>query len=920
MARASTAARLAAIKRDKHGRPLSAARSSGTPYTGDANGGNIAVGAEIYLGGLGWVDISPYIYYRDGSTKVSISRGRPDESAGSLPPPQSCSFQLNNRGAHQFSPRNPTGPYYGLIGRNTPIRFWRMQNGIRRYRYAGEMPAWPSTADITGTDVYTPVTAYGMLRRLGQGTPPIQSVMYRAYTLADIVPNVVAYWPCEDGSKASQIASAYPGGSPMSVSGSPTFASSSVFACSQPLPVINNSSWQGPVGPVSSWTDNVVRFLLAVPSGGDTDGAVVARFTTTGTVKRVDLVYNTASGGELTLKGYDAGNNALFTLGPYLSPSGGGWNGVLSRVSMQLVADGANVDYQIVALQVNNDAGTLAGGTLAGASIGAVNQVIIDPNRNLVGTAVGHISVQSVADSLGNLVNQMDAFNFDSAPGRLERLCTEQGVNQVSVYGDDANEASMMGNQSPDTFLNLLKSCVDVDAGMLFEARDQVALALRQRWTLYNQGTSYGLSPFQLTLDYSQHQLSGVPSPIDDDLYIHNDVTVSQTSGTSARQTLSDGSALSVSPPPVGVGEYATTYPLNVGNDGSFIGQSSIADEAGWRLHLGTVNEPRFPRVSVNLRHPAFQNNLALMNAALSVDIGDLIVINNPDAWLSADPIRLLIIGMSETIGAFEHDIVFTCVPESPYRIFVPDDPVLGRADTDGSTLAAPAGATDTTLSVSTTNPASPQWTTADSDFPFDIDVGGERITVTSIGTMIGGSDGTFESGVSGWSTSSGTFVQSSAQAHSGTFSGLLTPDGVTQLVAVASGFELVTAGAMYYAAGWFYMPNAYAGVQLRVNWFSGLTGAGFLTSSNVQQDMSAGVWTPFSAVFTAPNGANSMRIEPLIPNTPPAADVLYIDSFVWYPLAGPQIFSVTRSVNGVVKSQTQGTDVRLWQPSILSL
>ena len=35
---------------------------------------------------------------------------------------------------------------------------------------------------------------------------------------------------------------------------------------------------------------------------------------------------------------------------------------------------------------------------------------------------------------------------------------------------------------------------------------------------------------------------------------------------------------------------------------------------------------------------------------------------------------------------------------------------------------------------------------------------------------------------------------------------------------------------------------------------------------------------------------------------------------------SSPQTFTVTRSVNGVVKSQTPGTDVRLWQPSYVSL
>ena len=35
---------------------------------------------------------------------------------------------------------------------------------------------------------------------------------------------------------------------------------------------------------------------------------------------------------------------------------------------------------------------------------------------------------------------------------------------------------------------------------------------------------------------------------------------------------------------------------------------------------------------------------------------------------------------------------------------------------------------------------------------------------------------------------------------------------------------------------------------------------------------------------------------------------------------SSPQTFTVIRSVNGVAKAQTAGTDVRLWQPMILSM
>jgi hypothetical protein len=49
--------------------------------------------------------------------------------------------------------------------------------------------------------------------------------------------------------------------------------------------------------------------------------------------------------------------------------------------------------------------------------------------------------------------------------------------------------------------------------------------------------------------------------------------------------------------------------------------------------------------------------------------------------------------------------------------------------------------------------------------------------------------------------------------------------------------------------------------------------------------------------------------------------DAVYIDDMaLTQTTGGIQPFTVTRSVNGVVKSQAAGTDVRLWQPMILSL
>ncbi|MFJ5804874.1 hypothetical protein [Streptomyces sp. NPDC093093] len=72
--------------------------------------------AELQIGGT-WTDITADLYARG---PLTIERGRPDEA--SRVDPATAKFQLDNRG-NKYSPRNPRSVNYGLIGRNTPVRF-----------------------------------------------------------------------------------------------------------------------------------------------------------------------------------------------------------------------------------------------------------------------------------------------------------------------------------------------------------------------------------------------------------------------------------------------------------------------------------------------------------------------------------------------------------------------------------------------------------------------------------------------------------------------------------------------------------------------------------------------------------------------------------------------------------------------------
>lgn len=890
--------------------------SAGSPPIAGPND-PIGLRVELYMGGQGWVDVSPQVYYRD---RIRISRGRSNET--SQTPPQTAGLTLNNRGG-TFTPRNRSGPYYGLIGRNTPVRISRAWNGGRFYRYAGEVPAWPTTSDISGQDVYEQISAAGPLRRLVQGSAPLRSPMFRGVTSGYSKSIITAYWPCEDAPGSTQFASGLPGGPPMTFTGSPSLGQNASFAASGPLPAVNGSTWYAPIPPFANTTANVVRMLVSVPSNADNSAEFLYMYTT-GTVTTLQAAYdNVVAGGGLEILGKDVNNNTLFGATAVIP-----MNGLPVRISVELIQSGSNIIWALVPLTPGATGAPVISGTIPGV-VGQATSIII--NNHISGapvgftsTAIGHVTYQPTWDSLFDLGGPLYAWlgeppdavqpkNANYSTSRFTRLCLEQGITPVVIssaagYDVDPGPTSPvgMGNQSIDTFTTLLQQIPDTTAGMLFEPRDQVGLAIRTRASLYNQ------TP-RLTLDHSQHQLSAPLNPIDDDQQTRNDIIVSRVNGSSASLTQTTG-PLSIQSPPNGVGDYQTQYQLSLASD------SLLADAAGWRLHLGTVDEPRYPQISLNLRHPTFTGSVDMMNAALTLDIGDRILIVNPPPELPPDPISLIVQGYTETLGIYEHDMVINCSPESPYEIAILEDPVLGHADTDGSTLTVPILGSDVTFTVATTNPNSPIWTTNGADFPFDVNVGGERITVPNItgasspqfftnvvravnGTPIPlGADGTFETGITGWAPTAGTFAASTAQAHGGTHSGLLTVTGSPSQTFVRTPMIPVTPGTAIAATQWVLTASGSPHCLCVIDFFD--AGQNYLSSYSSPAVTAPGSWTVQQSVTTVPDGVAFAQIGPTVNLSPPAGTAIYVDDVTFT----------------TVPTHAAGTDVRLWQPMILSL
>jgi hypothetical protein len=593
---------------------------------------------------------------------------------------------------------------------------WTVGTGAlsnRHVRFLGEISAWPTRWDASGGDVYVPVQAGGIMRRLGQGASPLDSTLRRRVASAD---HLLGYWPLEDGQNSTQAASGLPGGTPAAVTGL-TWASDSSLGGSSALPVVGSDgallTATAAATAATGWHVECVYKLPTLPASL----TAILRVRVTGAAIHEAVV--SASTSAIRIEAFDSTGASLahfdFTTASAIGDFAGQWN----RLIVTVADDGGGTCRVIAAWPSIADSTWWAAMTTCTSGLGRVPSVVGPWSPALTGLAVGHLSVFDVHATwdgtnltFGTTIYDSADSGFDgeTATGRVTRLCGEEGIPLAFPYGLAGTAG--MGPQRPASVLDLLEEAADADVGVLYEARDSIALAYRPRTTLYNQTPA-------LALDYTVRGEVAPPlEPVEDDTATRNDITVSRPSGSSARAVLNTG-ALSVQAPPTGVGRYTTSQTANVQSD------TQLPDLAGWLLHLGTWDEPRYPQVTVNLAAGPW-----LRGDACAVDLGDLITIANLPVWLPPGDIRAMVQGYTEIIGVFDWTIAYNCTPGSPWTVAVLEDEVLGRCDTDGSELAADVAADDTTISVAVT--AGPLWTVDPAQYPFDLRVGGEIVTATA--------------------------------------------------------------------------------------------------------------------------------------------------------------------------------------------
>lgn len=380
-------------------------------------------------------------------------------------------------------PQEVVFPTAGDGNRNNHARLYVLSGvPFSSDRFSGEVSAWPPRWDPSESDVYIPIEAAGIFRRLGQGARALASAV-RRQTLSAGTSQPVAYWPCEDDENATSIASALSGGEPMSITGVSDLAAYDGFAASEPLPQMSTSTFSGTVPDYDAGDQQQVQWLMAVPSDGADDLVPIIDVYTTGSAARWQVRYHVD--GLLSIHVFN-------TSGVEIHDSGL-WDfdvdGLLLRSALELTQNGSDIDWRYGQVQPGASGGTGIGQTIAGETVGRIQRVVMAANRadaSIGDTAVGHVTVYNTITSIHDLGDAWGAWRGEPAGRRIERLCREEDIVFRNV--GDLNDTEPMGPQGVDTLLALLQNAADADGGILHETRDEIGLSYRTRASMYNQG------------------------------------------------------------------------------------------------------------------------------------------------------------------------------------------------------------------------------------------------------------------------------------------------------------------------------------------------------------------------------------------------------------------------------------------------
>lgn len=916
-----------------------------------------------------WIPISGYV---ETNRPISIGpHGRPDGLADV--PATRMTLTLDNSDG-RFSTANPSGPWYGRLHKGNWIKVEILPpSGIVSQRFVGFITDLPTgwqgqyaTCQISATDRY---------EKLGVAPALVSSIQSEVLTDPNLIGNVKGYWNLHEatgsltfgdtsGNGASHLAAQAFGGVQVgtglgasnvpgpgfdglrAVTFNPPSSSQGTYlsaAITSPVGVWNygTPAYTGLFPTVEFWvqatTTGVDQPLVCLVDPTSQSAVTVYISGTTGALNMVVLptIYGAtfgARGGLIAQHSVTDGNWHHVIFAESYSSNGGnfyyndtsivdGGQRYLSSLSSSGGAVGIPGNYGSAYAQLIVGGGWMFPAGQVGFSVGAANisDVAFYWGDTRAGGAIANVVDHYGAGKTGNAGESTDqrvarVARYAGVPIPLQTISAQVWNNSSTKFTTQVYSPSKGGwtNLSPGSHsvgtqsvsgrgaLDVMREAARTEGMPLYVDRAGY-LALQPSTIRQNTLPAWTVSALDLE--------AGTEMP-DNFAYVTNVATI--TPNGQAAQTVVG---------PLGAASQAKYGIYTNGGSQATASQNPIeAQSLGYSLIQLRADPPaRLAPIVVEAATLATQPGYgpAWYDAVLATDVSTPMRVTDLPVQIGGGTSDVLVEGWSEVIVAGTHTFSFSSssVQGPTYQL---DDTVLGRLDTAGSTLVSGIGTATTTFQVSTTGSGSgaPTWTTNPSDFPFDILVGAEQMTVTGIANLLA-SDGTFEGSVAAWTSAGGSGSSSSAQAHSGTQSVLLTVVGTPASMTLRSSNATVFPGLTYSVTHWMLASVGTPNVQVTIDWYT--SGAVFISSSTSSSVAASAAWTTQTVTALAPPTAGLVRVGATMPGSPATGNAIYVDDVSLSPSALSQLFTVVRSVNGVVSSPAAGTAVNVATPLTLA-
>lgn len=833
---------------------------------------------------------------------------------------------------------NPESSLYPYFDIGTPIEYaldvgdgggWRIQTIT--YLTSAEL-GWPSGTQYR---CLVAVTSSGQLQRLGL-QPLTASALYRTMLSAQRK----GFWPLEDENGSTLAASALPAVPPMRPgTAGPAFGETSLVPGAM----------------------RMVKFAAGERLVGDFAGP-----TTRAGLRLSALLYlgtNPATQQELfDIRPVGDGNRYVVEIGPSTlrfraynnlgaeisSASAVAFTAHLSGAvwfEMDVLQTGTNTitwTLRETSWRINTD-GQAVGSTLSSSAAfaGKWTQSIgvsIAPTEVVGDATIGMLAAtESPFPSFGGFAAVL-GWAGNTATARVQGMCNEFKVPSSVT---STSLGSPMGPQLIDSLEANLRDVAQTDHGVLTDHLG--VIGYRALSELYN------LTP-AFTLARTVRGQLGELSPVRDDTAKVNRASVTRPNGSTA--TVEDSLDIALN----GLYERGAET-INVATD------AVLPAHAGWYLARGISKSQRYDSLTMKMRTAA-EYTPALAGQVATLKLGDRIAVSSLPPQAAKGGIERQVRGREQTVlnrGMGLWNVSYKLVPTDPYQAFQFD---LTRLDTSGTEMILAASSAATTLMASTAG-ALP---TVGAGLSIPLDAGGERVTLTAVAAEVI-TDAFTRTVSNGWGSVPATTHLPAYAWTSATPTALAVGgSSATQTVAAANSsvsahlaglLQLDTDCTAYCSYG--VVPTG-ANLEIQMNYrHNAVSGLGYAvrivleTAGTVRLQLYApGGSTPLADLLTplihasgiyygirvAPIGRrHRVRVwqgitEPTGWHVDLLDDTVVTPGYVvlragraslntnspaiatWddFTINNSQAFTVTRSVNGVVKAQPLNGRIRLWQ------